>query len=61
MGDALRSSHLSVQKQNREGVADAQSGQYRVMTEPSLGCDIKISINYTLNVKELLKIMIECS
>ncbi|TQD91562.1 hypothetical protein C1H46_022857 [Malus baccata] len=39
MGDPLGSSRLSSQKQNREGVVGAQSGQYRVTMESSSGCD----------------------
>ncbi|CAN6726722.1 unnamed protein product [Malus baccata var. baccata] len=39
MGDLLGSSRLSSQKQNREGVAGPQSGQYRVTAESRLGCD----------------------
>ena len=38
MGDPLGSSRVSSQKQNREGVAGAQSGQYRATAESSLGC-----------------------
>ena len=38
MGDPLGSSHVNSQKQNREGMARAQSGQYHAMTESSLGC-----------------------
>ncbi|RXH71995.1 hypothetical protein DVH24_025496 [Malus domestica] len=38
MGDPLGSSRVSSQKQNREGVVGAQSGQYRVIAESSLGC-----------------------
>ena len=47
MGDPLRSSHVSSQKQNCEGVVGAQSGQYRAtvverareVIRPGLGCD----------------------
>ena len=39
MGDPLGSSRVSSQKQNREGVVGAQSGQYRATAESSLGCD----------------------
>ncbi|RXH76398.1 hypothetical protein DVH24_019286 [Malus domestica] len=39
MGDLLGSSRVSSQKQNREGVVGAQSGQYRATVESSLGCD----------------------
>ena len=38
MGDPLGSSRVSSQKQNREGVAGAQSGQYRATAESSQGC-----------------------
>ena len=38
MGDPLGSSRVSSQKQNREGMAGAQSGQYRATTELSPGC-----------------------
>ena len=38
MGDPLGSSRVSSQKQNREGVAGAQSGQYRATAEFSPGC-----------------------
>ena len=38
MGDPLGSSRLSSQKQNCEGVAGAQSGQYRATAKSSLGC-----------------------
>ena len=38
MSDPLRSSRVSSQKQNREGVAGAQSGQYRATAESSPGC-----------------------
>ena len=48
MGDPLGSSRVSSQKQNREGVVGAQSGQYRAMVverardvvNPGSGCDI---------------------
>ncbi|CAN6700238.1 unnamed protein product [Malus baccata var. baccata] len=39
MGDPLRSSRVSSQKQNREGVVGAQSGQYRVTVESNPECD----------------------
>ena len=47
MGDPLRSSRVSSQKQNREGVVGAQSGQYRAtvverardVVDPGPGCD----------------------
>ena len=39
MGDPVGSSRVSSQKQNREGVARAQSGQYRAMAESSQGRD----------------------
>ena len=47
MGDPLGSSRVSSQKQNREGVVGAQSGQYRAMVverarevvDPGPGCD----------------------
>ena len=47
MGDPLRSSRVSSQKQNREGVVGAQSRQYRATVEsspvmwwgPGPGCD----------------------
>ncbi|RXH88053.1 hypothetical protein DVH24_037698 [Malus domestica] len=38
MGDPLRSSHVSSQKQNHEGMVGTQSGQYRATAESSLGC-----------------------
>ena len=38
MGDPLGSSRVSSQKQNREGVVGAQSGQYRATAESSPGC-----------------------
>ena len=38
MGDPLESSHVSSQKQNREGVAGAQNGQYCATAESSSGC-----------------------
>ncbi|RXH89562.1 hypothetical protein DVH24_031919 [Malus domestica] len=38
MGDPLGSSCLSSQKQNREGVVRAQSGQYRAMVKSNQGC-----------------------
>ena len=37
MGDPLGSSRVSSQKQNRDGVAGAQSGQCRATTESSPG------------------------
>ena len=50
MGDPPGSSRVSSQKQNREGVVGAQSGQYcatvveraRDVVDPGPGCDIKI-------------------
>ncbi|KAM1766084.1 hypothetical protein ACFX11_005135 [Malus domestica] len=47
MGDPLGSSRVSSHKQNREGVVDAQNGQYRVtvveraqdVVDPRLVCD----------------------
>ncbi|KAM1321027.1 hypothetical protein ACFX13_014355 [Malus domestica] len=47
MGDPLGSSRMSSQKQNRESVVGAQSGQYRAtvverardVVNPRLGCD----------------------
>ena len=47
MGDPLRSSRVFSQKQNREGVVGAQSGQYcatvveraRDVVDPGPGCD----------------------
>ena len=47
MGDPLGSSRVSSQKQNREGVVGAQSGQYRAtmverardVVDPGPGCD----------------------
>ncbi|CAN6576695.1 unnamed protein product [Malus baccata var. baccata] len=47
MGDPLGSSHVSSQKQNREGVVGPQSGQYRAtvvewardVVDPRSGCD----------------------
>ena len=38
MGDPLGSSRVNSQKQNREGVARAQSGQYSAMVESSPKC-----------------------
>ncbi|RXH71478.1 hypothetical protein DVH24_018833 [Malus domestica] len=38
MGDSLGSSCVSSQKQNREGVVGAQSGQYRATVKSSPGC-----------------------
>ena len=38
MSDPLRSSCVSSQKQNREGMVGAQSGQYRATAESSRGC-----------------------
>ncbi|KAM1593842.1 hypothetical protein ACFX10_000325 [Malus domestica] len=38
MGDPLGSSSLSSQKQNREGVVEAQNGQYRATVVSSRGC-----------------------
>ena len=38
MGDPLGSSRMSSQKQNREGVVGAQTGQYRATVESSQGC-----------------------
>ena len=51
MGDPLGSSRVSSQKQNREGVVEAQSGQYRAMVVKrahevvslGLGCDNLVS------------------
>ena len=51
MGDPLGSSRVSSQKQNREGVVGAQSGQYRVtvverardVVDPGSGCDNLVS------------------
>ncbi|RXH71772.1 hypothetical protein DVH24_025273 [Malus domestica] len=36
MGDPLGSSHVSSQKQNRESLTGAKSGQYRAMAESGL-------------------------
>ena len=38
MGDPLGSSRVSSQKQNREGVVGAQSGQYNATVELRPGC-----------------------
>ncbi|KAM1333199.1 hypothetical protein PS2_009143 [Malus domestica] len=38
MGDLLGSSRVSSQKQNREGMVRAQSGQYCATVESSPGC-----------------------
>ncbi|RXI04899.1 hypothetical protein DVH24_039173 [Malus domestica] len=38
MGDPLGSSRVSSQKQNREGMVEAQSGQYRATAKSSQGC-----------------------
>ena len=46
MGDPLGSSRVSSQKQNRESVARAQSGQYRATAEPRLGCYKDVTIWY---------------
>ena len=51
MGDPLGSSRVSSQKQNREGVVGAQSGQYRAtvverardVIRPGPGCDNLVS------------------
>ena len=51
MGDPLGSSHVSSQKQNRDGVVGAQSGQYRAtvmerawdVVDPGSGCDNLVS------------------
>ena len=51
MGDPLGSSRVSSQKQNREGVVEAQSGQYRAtvveraleVIRPEPGCDNLVS------------------
>ena len=51
MDDPLGSSRVSSQKQNREGVVGAQSGQYRAtvverardVVDPGSGCDSVIS------------------
>ena len=37
MGDPLGNSRVSSHKQNREGVAGVQNGQYRATAESSLG------------------------
>ncbi|KAM2757558.1 hypothetical protein PS2_019293 [Malus domestica] len=50
MGDLLGSSHVSSQKQNRECIVGAQSGQYRAtvverardVVDPGPGCDIPL-------------------
>ena len=60
MGDPLGSSRVSSQKQNREGVVVAQSGQYRAtvvewardVVDPGSGYDI----NYLPNVYEFFYI-----
>ena len=39
MGNPLGSSRVSSHKQNREGVAGDQNGQYRATAESSPGCD----------------------
>ena len=39
MGDPLGSSRVSSQKQNREGVVETQSEQYRATAESNPGCD----------------------
>ena len=38
MGDPLGSSRVSSQKQSREGMVGAQSGQYRATAKSSPGC-----------------------
>ncbi|RXH85139.1 hypothetical protein DVH24_041907 [Malus domestica] len=38
MGDPLRSSRVSSQKQNREGMVRAQNGQYHVTVELNPKC-----------------------
>ncbi|CAN6717724.1 unnamed protein product [Malus baccata var. baccata] len=46
IGDPLESSLVSSQKQNREGVAGAKSGQYRATAESRLGCMLDIRYLY---------------
>ena len=56
MGDPPGSSRVSSQKQNREGVVGAQSGQYRAtvverareVIRPGPGCDIIPTNNYSV-------------
>ena len=66
MGDPLGSSHVSSQKQNRDGVAGAQSGQYRATAEarpglwwgPGSGCDIN---HFGHSVKKIVNILVKLS
>ena len=59
MGDPLGSSRVSSQKQNREGVVGAQSGQYRAMVverardvvDPRPGCDSICSMQVKSSLK----------
>ena len=46
MGDPLRTSRVSSQKQNCEGVVGAQSGQYRATAESRLGCDRSLHVAF---------------
>ena len=58
MGDPLGSSRVSSQKQNREGVVGAQSGQYRAtvverardVVDPGSGCDRSNLKSYYFNM-----------
>ncbi|RXH95832.1 hypothetical protein DVH24_008332 [Malus domestica] len=52
MSDLLRSSRVSSQKQNHEGVVGAQSGQYRTTTESSPECGGGPSRDVTFLVME---------
>ncbi|CAN6725446.1 unnamed protein product [Malus baccata var. baccata] len=53
MGDPLGSSRVSSQKQNREGVVGAQSGQYRATIESSLGCGKGPGVDVTLKLQNI--------
>ena len=63
MGDPVGSSRVSSHKQNREGVVEAQSGQYRAtvvewarnVVDPGSGCD-----NFNLYLMGKYNINSEC-
>ncbi|CAN6562616.1 unnamed protein product [Malus baccata var. baccata] len=61
MGDPLRSSRVSSQKQNREGVFGTQNGQYRAMAELSPGCggslgrDVTRKVQMTMYQSKMIK------
>ncbi|RXI03342.1 hypothetical protein DVH24_003994 [Malus domestica] len=54
MNDPLRSSRVSSQKQNREGVVRAQSGQYCATAERSLGCVVETVVEVHLRSIEFI-------